>query len=58
MERNWRLMHSVDRLVEERNSLYSKLQEIERILCKHVASPFKQKLTDIVLEVPDDFKSG
>lgn len=58
MERNWKLMHSVDRVVEQRNMLHTKLQEIERILCKHSASGFKQKLIDILLEVPDDFKSG
>lgn len=58
MERNWKLMHSVDRVIEHRNALHSKLQEVERIICKHSSSAFKQKLLDILLEVPDDFKSG
>lgn len=56
MERNWGLMHSLEKVVEERSMLHSKLQEVERILCKFPGSSLKQKLVDILLEVPDDFK--
>jgi hypothetical protein len=56
MERNWTLMFSVEKVIEERNMLHGKLQEVERILCKFPTSNLKQKLVDTLLDVPDDFR--
>lgn len=49
MEKNWKMIFQVDRMVEERNMLHSKLLEIERILCRFPTSNFKQKVVDILL---------
>jgi hypothetical protein len=56
MELNWRMMHLVGRSIEERNSLYGLLQQIEKAALNSPDNPVRRELLKILYEVPPDFK--
>jgi len=55
MELNWRMMHLVDKTIEERNCLYSLLSHIDKIVAENMDSPLKSKLIEILHEKPAEF---
>jgi hypothetical protein len=56
MELNWRMMHLVDKTIEERNCLYSLLSHIDKIVSEHHESPLRSKLLEILHEAPPEFE--
>lgn len=56
MELNWRMMHLVDKTIEERNCLYSLLSHIDKIVTENQESPLKNKLLEILHEKPAEFE--
>lgn len=55
MELNWRKMFNIDRSIEERNSYYSLLVSISKMIENEPPSMLKSKLMDIIGEMPIEY---
>jgi hypothetical protein len=58
MEMNWRTMHMIGRSIDERNSLYGLLEQIEKIAVNSGESPVQKEILRILYEKPDEFKQN
>ena len=56
MELNWRMMHMIGRSIEERNTLYSLLEQIEKLAMEAGGNPVQKEILKILHDTPEDFK--
>jgi RP/EB family microtubule-associated protein len=56
MELSWRLMHLVDKSIEERNILFSLLNHIDNIVQDSPHSPMRDRLASILRQPPPEFE--
>ena len=54
MELNWRLMHLVDRSIEERNVLYGLLSQIQQVVDTSGQTALKKKIKALLTESPEE----
>ena len=55
METNWKLMHNIERSIEERNTLYLLLKQVETIVRQSDKSPVTSKILSAISSLPEDF---
>ena len=56
MEINWRTMFQIDKSIEERNSLFSLLQNIGSLLEREPPSLLRDRLQQIIRELPPEYE--
>ena len=50
------MMHMIGRSIEERNTLYSLLEQIEKLAVGAGESPVQKEILKILYDAPEDFK--
>ena len=56
MEINWRTMFQIDKSIEERNSLFSLLQNIGSLLEQELSWLLRDRLRQIITELPPEYE--